>query len=100
MYQMKSYPIISIEKKYCNNTKPNYLVKLRTCTECGKLPLPSYKSSSKHNNTYCKLCYDKQNYDPDSFIENINEDFFLEKLVITCKFKEEGCIKTLQYLEI
>ena len=52
MYEIQSYPMISIDKKYCNNTKAKFLDKLRTCTECGKIPLPSYKSFSKRNNTY------------------------------------------------
>ena len=103
MYEINSYPIISIEKKYCLQTQIKYLDKLRTCVECGKIPLPSYKSFSKQNNTYCKNCYDKQNFDPNSFIENTSEELLLKKLVINCKNKDEGClrnynIKTLQDL--
>ena len=99
MYEIKSYPFISIEKKYCNLTE----AKFRTCIDCGKIPLPSYKSFSKRNNTYCKYCYDKQNFDPDSYIENTSEELLLEKLVINCKFKDEGfsrnyVIKTLKDL--
>ena len=104
MYEIKSYPMISIDKKYCNNTKSKYLDKLRTCTDCEKLPLPSYKTSSKSGNTYCKICYYRHNFDPNNYIENTTQqEFFLEKLIINCKFKNEGClrnfgIKTLQEL--
>ena len=93
MYEMKSYPFISIEKKYCNLTEAKLLEKFKTCSDCGKIPLPSYKSFSKRNNTYCKYCYDNQNFDPDSLIENTSEEFLLEKLVINCKFKDEGCLR-------
>ena len=33
LYEMKSYPIMSINKKFCNNTKAKYLDKLRTCSD-------------------------------------------------------------------
>ena len=78
IFQIKSYSIISIEKKYCNLTKSKFLDKFKTCSDCGKIPLPSYKSFSKLNNTSCKYCYDIQNFDPDCFIENTNEELLLE----------------------
>ena len=88
---MKSYSLNSIDKKYCNYTEPRVLKAIATCIKCNKIPLPSYRSAQDFKNTYCRKCYEEQNFDPKNFIESIKEEFVLEKLVINCKYQEKGC---------
>ena len=41
---MKSYSMMSIDKKYCLNTEAVFLNLLKTCVLCNKIPLPIEKS--------------------------------------------------------
>ena len=100
---MKSYFLNSIDKKYCNHSEARVLKALATCIKCKKIPLPSFRSTQDHTNTYCQKCYEDQKFDPNNFIESINEEFILEKLVLNFIFEEKGCeerqtFNSLKYL--
>ena len=100
---MKSYFLNSIDKKYCHHTEPRVLKSLAICIKCNKIPLPSYRSAQDLRNIYCRKCYEEQNFDPNYFIESMNEEFILEKLVLNCKYEDKGCqerhqLNTLKYL--
>ena len=40
---MNSYPINSIDKKYCKFSDVQLLEALETCSQCKNIPLPTYK---------------------------------------------------------
>ena len=67
---MKSYSLMSIDKKLCSLSDPRLLKALGTCIKCNKIPLPSYRSTQDFKNTYCQKCYEEQNFDPNNLIEN------------------------------
>ena len=97
MNKMKSYPVISVDKKYCKFTEPMVLKALRICIQCNKIPLPSFKSSQNYLKTYCLNCYNQHKFDPLHLIMPSKEsEILLEKLVINCKFEEKGCKETYQ----
>ena len=89
---MKSYGMLSIEKKYCLNTEPLFLNILKSCVVCNKIPLPCYKSMENQDMTYCKVCYDLQNFNPKNLIKpSIEIESILPKLVINCRNEHKGC---------
>ena len=94
---MKSYSLISIDKKLCTLSDPRLLKALGTCIKCNKIPLPSYRSTQDLRNTYCQKCYEEQNFDPNNLIENTTEEFIIEKLIINCKYLEKGCQERNQF---
>ena len=101
-----SFPISSLEIKYCKSTKNKVLDEIEICMNCKKIPLPAYRSTFHQNNIYCKTCFDLENFDSKTHvIPSKNDIKRLEKLVISCKFFEKGCeakyqIKSLESLII
>ena len=88
---MKSYGMLSIEKKYCLNTEPLFLNILKSCVVCNKIPLPCYKSMENQDMTYCKVCYELQNFNPKNLIKpSIEIESILPKLVINCRNEHKG----------
>ena len=93
----KKYPIDSIDKKLCKYTDLSLLELLDTCSQCNKIPLPSYKSKQNPKYIYCRNCYNQKNYDPKNLKEPSKKvEFLLEKLVISCKYEEIGCKEKYQ----
>ena len=89
---MKSYCMMSIDAKYCVNTEGLILNLLKSCVVCKKIPLPSYKCFENQDMTYCRVCYDLQNFKPENLIKpSIELDFILQKLVINCRNEQKGC---------
>ena len=89
---MMSFPISSISKKFCELTKSKVLKDIDICDKCKEIPLPPYRSTIQQDNSYCKKCWDLQNFDPISLIKPFKKDIkALEKLIICCKFYEKGC---------
>ena len=97
---MKSYSLISIDKKLCCHTDPLLFKALGTCIKCNKIPLPSYRSSQDIKNTYCQKCYEQKKFDPNNLIESLNDEYLIEKLIINCKYLEKGCPERNQFVTI
>ena len=86
----KSYPINSLDQKYCKYSDMRLFKYLENCTFCKKIPLPNYKSVENQKNTFCLDCYNQKNV-PKNLIEpDITQEYLLEKLVINCIFEEKA----------
>jgi hypothetical protein len=82
---MKHYIIDSIELDRCYFTDKNIMKSLKSCENCGKLPIPPYKSLKKNAiNVYCKTCYDKEKLD-NFVIPNKEDRNILDHVIISCE---------------
>ena len=92
-----SFPISSIEKKFCKSTKINVLNEIDVCINCQQVPLPPFRTTKHLDNIYCKKCFDLKNFDPKTHVKPLKNDIeLLEKLVISCRFLEKGCDSEFQ----
>ena len=84
---------LSINKRFCLETKEKTLNKLEMCFKCLEIPLPyGFKSTQNQTEIYCKRCYDLQNFELKSIIlpSKLELDQY-KKLTINCKNFEKGC---------
>ena len=89
---MKSYPINSINYKNCINSKEKVLKTLRTCLQCGNIPLPIYRSFLNQDETYCKNCFIEKEFDINYLIKPSSLELeVLDKLLFNCLNIERGC---------
>ena len=87
-----SFPINSLKTLNCKSTDIKVMKKIDLCVNCKEIPLPPYRSQIEPNNIYCRKCFDIKNFDPSSLIQPSNKDLkSLDKLIISCKFFENGC---------
>ena len=92
---MMSFPIFSVEKKFCTSSAMDVLEDVDICFNCQQIPLPSFRSNIQPNNFYCKKCYELQNFSPNTImLPHKREIKLLEKLIISCKFFQKGCSET------
>ena len=89
-----SFPVCSVDKKFCKQTKIKVLEDVDICVICKQIPLPSYRSTLQPDYFYCKKCYEIQNFDSKTTMVSHKRDIkLLEKLIISCKFFEKGCLE-------
>ena len=70
---MKNYLFDSIERNLCLKTDCDTLDILKFCSNCHKIPLPSYKSNKDINLALCQTCY----YLLDNKEENLRKKYDL-----------------------
>ena len=91
---MISFRVSSVEMKFCKQIKIKVLEDVDICLICKHIPLPYYRSILQPDNFYCKKCYEIQNFDPKTTIVPHKRDIkLLEKLIISFKFFEKGCLE-------
>ena len=89
---MKSYCIDSIDPKLCFKTNSEILDDLKLCVNCHKLPIPVYKSYKNQEESFCKNCYFKLNFNPKHLLTpSVYEIEFLDKLIVSCRNFVNGC---------
>ena len=76
---MKSYCIDSLDPKLCFKTNSEILDDLKLCVNCHKLPIPVYKSYKNQEESFCKNCYFKLNFNPKHLLTPSVYEIELEK---------------------
>ena len=99
---MKKYVIESIELENCLKSNKDDLKLLECCVNCGKLPLPSYRSKTDPEKCLCNLCYISLNMNRDNLmIYNFKtESIILERLIFSCKNHGESCDEAFKLAEL
>ena len=99
---MKKYAINFIEFDYCSKSKKEDLKSLENCQNCGKLPLPSYRSKTDPEKCLCNECYRSSNMKTDDLMTYHfkTESIILERLIFSCKNHENGCEEVFKLGEL
>ena len=90
---MEKYVIDSIELDNCMKSNKVDLKLLVTCQNCGKLPLPSFRSKTDSEICLCNQCYRSLDMKKENLLSYHikKEEIILERLIFSCKNHREGC---------
>ena len=100
---MKNYLFDSIERNLCLKTDCDTLDILKFCSNCHKIPLPSYKSNKDINLALCQTCYYLLDNKEENLMNPSNSDLkLLSRLIFSCENFNEGCVEefTINSLDI
>ena len=94
--------IHSIEFENCLKSNKDDLNCLEKCHNCGKLPLPSFRSKTEPEKCFCNECYSSLNLKTENLITYHikSESMILERLIFSCKNHKEGCEKVFKRSEL
>ena len=94
--------INSIEFENCLKSNKDDLNSLEKCHNCGKLPLPSFRSKTEPEKCFCNECYSSLNLKTENLMTYHirSESIILERLIFSCKNYKEGCEKVFKRSEL
>ena len=99
---MKNYVINSIVFDNCLKSNKEDLKSLESCKNCGKLPLPSFRSKTNPEKCLCNECYLVLKMNTNDLMTNHirAESKILDRLIFSCKNHRQGCVEVFKHAEL